>query len=326
MRSEAPTVVFIAGSGRSGSTLAERMLGGISGYVNVGELIDIFRRVYDGDELCGCGERFSRCAFWREVGERAFGGWSGEIVAETAGLQSQVARQRHIPHLLSHVQHQRFQDSLRTYQSRYAKLYQAIALTADAQVVVDASKWPAQALALSGAGLDLRVINVVRDVRGVAWSMNKRDLVRPHATGGREIMFHQGTAAAGARWAVCQSEVNLLRFKGTPTVRLPYEDLVTRALPAIRQTLDRLRLSVTHEELHHIGPHEADLGTSHGLSGNPSRFTAGVTPLRLDEEWRTEMPRASQALLGMIGMPQRIVARLSHGISQSTERAVVEGS
>ncbi len=302
----APTVVFIAGSGRSGSTLVERMLGAIPGFVNVGELIDIFRRVYAGDELCGCGEPFSQCPFWCEVGDRAFGGWSSELVAEMAELQSQVARQRHIPHLLSPYQRQAFRDSLGTYRDRYGELYQAIALTAGARVVVDASKWPSQALALSRSRLDLRVVHVVRDVRGVAWSMNKRDLERPHATGGREVMFHQGIAVAAGRWVVCQSEVDAVRLSGTPTVLLSYEELATRARSVIGQTLDQLELTVPEDELRHLGPHEADLGASHGLSGNPSRFTAGVTPLRLDEEWREKMPRVSQSVLAVIGTPQRV--------------------
>ncbi len=309
MCADGPTVVFIAGSGRSGSTLLERMLGGIDGFVNVGELIDIFRRVYAGDELCGCGERFSQCAFWCEVGDRAFGGWSAKIVTETAELQSQVARQRHIPHLLSPYQRKTFRDSLGAYQDRYLKLYQAIAHTAGRRVVVDASKWPAQALALSRCPIDLRVIHVVRDVRGVAWSMNKRDLVRPHATGQHEVMFHQGVAAAAGRWAVCQTEVDAVRIAGTPTALLSYESLIMDARSAISHSLNRLELTVPDGDLKHVGPREAALGASHGLSGNPSRFDAGITRLRLDEEWRNKMPRASQSLLAAIGAPHRMRTR-----------------
>jgi len=42
---QGPIVVYIAGSGRSGSTLLERALGEIPGFVNVGELIDLYRQV-----------------------------------------------------------------------------------------------------------------------------------------------------------------------------------------------------------------------------------------------------------------------------------------
>lgn len=326
MTADTPTIVFIAGSGRSGSTLVERMLGEIHGFVNVGELIDIFRRVHAGDELCGCGERFSLCAFWREVGDRAFGGWNSALVVQMSQLQARVARQRHIPQLLSPFQRRSFQDSLAAYQDQYAKLYKAIALTAGARVVVDASKWPAQALALSRGPINLRVIHVVRDVRGVAWSMNKRDLVRPHAPGEREVMFHQGVAVAAARWAVCQSEVDAVRLSGTPTVLLPYETLAGAARSAISHSLDELDLTVADDELGHLGSGEAYLGSSHGLSGNPSRFTAGVTPLRLDEEWREKMPPASQALLAVIGTPHRVRTRWIKRARRPIDHVTVDGS
>jgi len=95
-----PVVVYIAGSGRSGSTLLERMLGAAPGMVNIGELVDAFRRVVPGDERCGCGDRFSACPFWCKVGERAFGGWHDDVVAEFQSLQRQVDRQRHMPKVL----------------------------------------------------------------------------------------------------------------------------------------------------------------------------------------------------------------------------------
>ena len=73
-----PTVIYIAGSGRSGSTLLERVLGGMPGAVNVGELIDLFRRTAPRGERCGCGLAFADCPFWTGVGKRAFDGWEGQ--------------------------------------------------------------------------------------------------------------------------------------------------------------------------------------------------------------------------------------------------------
>src|ERR1700743_2959648 len=91
-----PTVIYIAGSGRSGSTLLERVLGEMPGAVNVGELIDVFRRTAPLGERCGCGLPFTDCPFWSGVGKRAFGGWQDDHVAEVDRLQGRVARQRHL--------------------------------------------------------------------------------------------------------------------------------------------------------------------------------------------------------------------------------------
>lgn len=301
-----PAVIFLAGSGRSGSTLVERMIGEMPGFVNVGELIDLFRRVIEGDELCGCGERFSRCEFWNSVGERAFGGWELGLVRDVARLQAAVARQRFIPHHLSPRQSHRFRASVGHYREVYAALYRAIAETAGVGTVVDASKLPAQAMALAGEQVDLRVVSVVRDIRGVAWSMSKKDVVRPHSTQGVEVMFNRGMSFAAAEWTLCQAEVDAMRFLNVPVARIRYERLAVGAKEEIRGALTALGFDVREAGLAHLREGEADLGMSHGLSGNPSRFRGGTTKLRTDEVWRDEMPRLRQALIAGIGLPYRL--------------------
>ena len=83
-----PIVIYIAGSGRSGSTMLERVLGEMPGFVNVGELIDLFRRTAPRGERCGCGLAFADCPFWIGVGERAFGGWDGDQLAPSTGCSA----------------------------------------------------------------------------------------------------------------------------------------------------------------------------------------------------------------------------------------------
>src|SRR5690349_13356603 len=67
-------VLYIAGEGRSGSTVLAALLGTYENYVSVGEIRGVWRAV-ETDELCGCGLQFSQCPFWTEVGRDAFGGW-----------------------------------------------------------------------------------------------------------------------------------------------------------------------------------------------------------------------------------------------------------
>src|SRR6476469_754930 len=58
----AAPVLFIAGWGRSGSTLLDRMLGQVPGVFSAGELRDIWDRGVREDRLCGCGQPFHECA------------------------------------------------------------------------------------------------------------------------------------------------------------------------------------------------------------------------------------------------------------------------
>jgi Sulfotransferase family len=301
---QAPIVVYIAGSGRSGSTLLERALGEIQGFVNVGELIDLYRGVADHGERCGCGQEFAQCPFWSQVGERAVGGWQEQKLAVTRDLQGRVARQRRMPWLLGMpLAGSRFRADVGTYGASYAGLYEAIAAEAGATCVVDASKWPVQALALARGGLDVRVIHLVRDVRGVAYSLGKRDVSRPHAVGEADVMTRLSPAEAAARWVAVQSQAGLLRRCGLPVSRMRYEDFVRRPRQAVEAALAGIGLSVPPAHLAHIGDGRVMLGTSHGLSGNPSRFRDGEITLRADETWRANMSRRDRLIVTAIALP-----------------------
>lgn len=300
-----PTVVYVAGSGRSGSTLLERTLGEMAGFVNVGELMDLCRRVAPGNERCGCGQPFASCPFWSQVGAKVPGGWDTGLLAGMHGLQRRVARHRHMPRLLAgRLAGAGFRDAVSRYGAAYAPLYRAIAAQAAAGFVVDASKAPAQALALFRAGLDVRVIHLVRDVRGVAYSLAKPDVARPHATAGTDLMWHVGPASAAARWVVCQSEADLLRRCGMAVARVRYEDFVAEPRLVITGALTALGVPVTPQDLAHVGGGRISLGTSHGLAGNPGRFQGGEVTLRPDEAWRGAMSRRDRAVVTAIGLPQ----------------------
>ncbi len=302
--SAGPTVVYLAGSGRSGSTLLERTLGEMPGFVNVGELIDLFRRVAPEGERCGCGQPFASCPFWSGVGTRAFGGWDPGLLERVRRLQGQVARQRRLPSLLAPgLAGARLRDGIAEYGGIYARLYQAIADQAGARCVVDASKWPVQALALARAGLDVRVIHLVRDVRGVAHSLGKQAVSRPHAVTGPDVMWHLSPASAAARWQACQTEAGLLRHCGVSVTRLRYEDFVARPRESTQAALAALGVTVDPAAFGHIGAAAIRLGSSHGLSGNPARFAAGEIALRPDEAWRAGMRGRDRAVVTAIGLP-----------------------
>jgi Sulfotransferase family len=285
----APAVVFIAGSGRSGSTLLERALGEMPGFVNVGELIDLFRREASRAERCGCGRPFADCTFWAGVGERAFGGWADPRLADVHPLQRRVAQQRYLPRLLvMPLAGRRFRADVARYGACYASVYRAIAAEAGTACVVDASKWPVQALALYRGGIDVRVIHLVRDVRGVAHSLTKR-AKRPPAT--------------AARWVSYQGQAGLLRRCGLPFARVRYEDFVRQPRGTVETALTELGLSYRPADLDHLGEGSVTLSPSHGIHGNPSRSSSGEITLRTDEAWRERMSRPNRIIVTAIGLP-----------------------
>ncbi|WP_321166388.1 sulfotransferase [Serinicoccus sp. CUA-874] len=303
--------MYIAGSGRSGSTLLERLLGSMPNLVNVGEVTDIFRRVHAGDELCGCGQAFSACPFWTSVGDYGWGGWSRAPLAEVAALQREVARQRHIPLHLKVRHRTDFARARREYQDAYRRLYNAIQTVSGADFVVDASKQPAHLFALRGSGIDVRVLHLLRDVRGVSWSQAKRDVARPHSVAARETMHRQAPLEAAGRWLACQTEIDLLARLGERTATVRYEDLIPSPREVIETALGQLGVDVAPDALDHVGEGVAHLPSSHGLSGNPSRFQQGEVPLRMDEAWKRSMPRPQQLAVGAVASPYLVLSTVT---------------
>ncbi len=295
------TVVYLGGFGRSGSTLVERLLGTAPGWVNVGELVDLARSVAPADELCGCGEPFSRCPLWTRVGDLAFGGWSPDVLARLAGLQRAAARQRHLPGLLGR---RRPSAELAELRHSYTRIYQAVAEATGAEVVVDASKGPALGAALAGArDIDLRVLNVVRDPRAVAWSWTKQ-VERPHAVAGSDAMWRIPVSRSAAQWGALQLEMEAIaRLSGVRSARLRYEDFVDAPVASLVEAATALGLPLSPIDLPAVERGHIVLDPSHGLSGNPGRFRSGPVQLRRDDAWTADMPASSRAVVTSMTLP-----------------------
>jgi hypothetical protein len=302
-----PRVVYLAGFGRSGSTLLERLLGAIPGWTNVGELVDLARSVTVKHERCGCGLPFDDCPLWSAVGLKAFGGWDSPQVRRLADLRLVVARQRQVPRLLTARRRRdsQFARLVREYQEGYSRIYQAVAEVSGSSVIVDASKGPAHGLALAGAAqYRLDILNLVRDPRAVAYSWSHRSIARPQATAGEENMWKISALRSAAQWSALQAEVEVMRsVAGLTSTRLRYEDLVDRPAAAIQAAAADLGLGLGPADLSHIDGRTATLGTSHGLSGNPGRFETGDIELRPDTRWRTALGGREQATVSAVCLP-----------------------
>ena len=195
-------VLYVGGWGRSGSTLLSHMLAHVDGHVSVGELRYVWQAGVAG-ELCGCGRPFAECDFWQAVGARAFGGWDAVDVDEVLALEAAVLRHRNVPLLAFPRLYPAHAERLRRYSELTERLYSAILEVAGARVVVDSTKNPPYAYFLRRvSGVDLRVVHLVRDSRGVVFSWMKK-IVRPEIIGGDAHFEEFSPLRAGVRWMEC---------------------------------------------------------------------------------------------------------------------------
>ncbi|MEV4344349.1 sulfotransferase [Actinoplanes sp. NPDC049596] len=292
-------VIFLGGLGRSGTTLVERLLGQLPGVCTLGEVVHLWQRDLRDDERCGCGARFSGCAFWRQVGQQAFGGWHNVDVDRVHKLRDAVERTRHIPRLATAVE---APDEVYEYADFYARVYAAAAEVSGAEVVVDSSKHSALAHVLRwAADIDLRVVHVVRDARGVAYSWTKR-VARPE-TDGAEEMTRYSPGRSAMLWNAHNAAFGLLGKRGVAVHRLRYEEFLAGPRSELLKIGDFAGLRLMPSDLDFLGDGYADLGVGHSAAGNPMRFTVGRLPLRRDDAWVGSLPRNHRRLVGAVCGP-----------------------
>jgi hypothetical protein len=296
-------VVYISGAPRSGTTLLGMALGQLPECCDVGELWALWRPAFREGDLCGCGKPVHSCGFWLEVAQRSLGPdyetrgpALGRLHRETMGTLS-------APKVWAHVSGRRRNPAFTEYAEALGREYRAIAEASGARVVIDSSKMASDAL-LAGSipGINLKVIHLIRDPRGVAWSWRKQ--MRQPGPQGR-AMHRQRPIATAARWDAYNAFAELLLAPrlGGHFRRLRYEDL-----------LDDPRGQLS-DLARWIGADPADLPVSgqpprltlekptHPVWGNPVRTSSGTITLREDEEWRNRMPAAERMMATVATLP-----------------------
>jgi hypothetical protein len=309
MNTEAPRVLYISGDGRSGSTLLSALLGANEGFFPVGELRGIWHAVRT-NELCGCGTPFLDCSFWRVVGERVFAGWDRVDTDRMLALDARYARHRSIGRLFVPAIGRNRDSQREQYAAVLRRLYEAVWEESGCSVIVDSSKDAPYGFLLSGIeGLDVRVVHLVRDSRGVAYSWSKRTVARPeyvaHPTLQRTFMNWQSPVRSALEWDLKNVLCHALSRSAAAGVFLRYETLVQKpdwSLAEIRRGL-RWDAPVNSPPVSLAASGEFESLPHHTLGGNRVRFARGVVQVRGDDEWKTKMRRTSRLQVGILTLP-----------------------
>jgi len=299
-------VLYIGGWGRSGSTLLDRMLGQVPGFFSLGEVREIWQSGLTENRPCGCGAPFRECVFWSAVGQEAFGGWDTIDLAEVLRLWRTFDRPWALPRMLRRNPHPARSPGLSRYLEMLERLYRALGRVSGAKVLVDSSKLPTHALLVRMLpGTDLRLIHLVRDSRGVAFSWEK--LVRDRVTRPEAVyMETYGPLGASARWLLYNEATGLTRRIGVPYTLLRYEDLVARPREELIRVLAHAGWPVEPSALSFVTDTEVTLAPNHTVDGNPIRFTEGGMAIRQDDEWRRKMSRADRRWVTAITLPRLV--------------------
>ena len=295
-------VLYIGGCGRSGSTLLDRMLGQVPGVCSLGEFTHLWRGLLHNAE-CGCGAAIRDCPFWRAVGERAFGGWETVDVAEMLHLQRAVQRQRYVPFMMVPALWPTYREKLERYARVLGELYRGVQEASGAALIVDSTKHYSGAFLLGRvAGLDLQVVHLVRDSRGVAFSWSKT-VARPEAAHRGAPMNRYSPGRSSCRWLGYNAGFEVLDRLGVPSTFVRYEDLVRSPRIELERILERAGVQPDGEACSFIEGPEMSLRPNHTVAGNPMRFRVGNIRLRVDDEWKSKFPPRHRRLVSVLTQP-----------------------
>ena len=217
------TVIYIAGPGRTGSTILGNALNELPGHFHAGELLALWQMLASGSPTsCGCGLPIPECPIWsRVLGTRL--PENGMTIGEEAERAyswlrsisfSMVVRRLRAGSLLPPG------EATDAYLRLLRETYLAIRAATGARVIVDSSKAPVSAAALRMLPSVRRLfVHLVRDPRAVAysWLTPKGHLVR------QPVLF----TARHWRRANVATEAVIAGLPPGSSVTIRYEDFAT---------------------------------------------------------------------------------------------------
>jgi Sulfotransferase family len=263
----------------------------------VGELAFFWRRFAAG-ELCSCTKPLPDCPFWSVVIDKAFGHMTREQARDLNRLERRLVRRQWMLELAPAHWSTRWSHSTRLLLRERARLYRSICEVSNAGCIVDSGKEVVFGATVARlARTDFSTIHLVRDPRGVAFSWRKQ--VKSDSEPGD--MPRSPAVQTAVRWMSSNLLIQAsLRRLSSAYVRVRYEDLVAHPHDSVRKISAAASFPLA------AGMQASQLAQGkneyHLVGSNPGvRSSLGSElQLKLDEEWKTQLPRMQRLLVTAI--------------------------
>lgn len=268
---QGPDLIYVIGSGRSGSTVLERVLGSAPGVVAVGELHALWRLPLDG-LTCSCGNPVRDCDFWRQTLGTA--GLDRAALTRLAYLEHHVVRNRHLVHLGYRPDRIRADPLIAEFLSHQARLFDAIRQTSGATTVIDSSKAGPRGWILA-AGFAPLLLHARRGAEEVmtSWRRGKPD------PGSGAMMPRQPITRAGWDWIKAEQAARSIARRN-PVCRIDHADFCRRPRATLAAALDSAAPRLV-DRIAWTGPDQVTpAATYHSVLGNPDRFDRAEIVIR----------------------------------------------
>lgn len=292
-------VLFIGGTGRTGSTVLDRLLGSCPGWLSGGELAFFWRYGIRDGGLCACGEQITKCDVWSKALSLA----SGDKPVDAVRMIELRRRfwSLHLPLMVLPRFRTHRLDLLEEFPNVVERLYSSAMEVTGSRVLVDSSKDTHYSYILrERTNLDIYFLHMVRDPRAIGHSWQR---IRPEkGFEGRVQMERRGIAktslyfsvsniAAETLWKGCRDRYRLLR----------YEDFVADPAYVCQEIASFVGEDIALEGV--LSGFTFQPGAGHTAWGNPNRFDHQPATIRPDNAWRSEQSSWRSHLQGTLVAP-----------------------
>ncbi len=274
-------IVYIGGIEHSGSTLLGLMLDNHPQITCVGELSHLARVGWLGADYCSCGLQIACCPFWTKV-RKEWEQTTDDKITTLVKLEDAIDRNRHLPVMLFQKKHH--PPLFKKYSRSSLALFQAIQQISGDTILVDTSKRVSRAFALSKIeDIDFRLIHLIRDARGVAYSSGK-----PNRAIRRSLWM------SAVRWNLVNKSYRYVqKTLGDDRVMLVrYEELISKPNEMLRRIGNFIGTDLG--SLGQAISQKRPLVAGHIGAGNAFLQRENVVALRTSVQWKQEMSTEKQ--------------------------------
>ncbi len=276
-------ILYLLGSGRSGTTLLATILNSTNTISTSGELHQFYTYLLDKSE-CSCGVIVNECEFWNLVINDMT--LTPEEIQVYAKKQNNEEGHRYIPSILLG------RKASSDYILSQEKLFNAISNHTNKHWILDSSKYIGRFLLLNQiSSFKLKGIYVVRDVRGVINSFNKKVQTprKPIST----ILYYLLTNFFGQ--LVCWTNKDVIKVKYEDFIDNPHKHIQRIYKNLLGQIRDEDTLTDVFEMPHIIG-------------GNRLKSSKTIK-IKKDTAWKTTISRPKQILYYLLCLPFMLLNR-----------------
>ena len=257
-------IIFIAGDGRSGSTLLESILSNGNNCVSVGECHRFWKRFVENSSQCGCAMPINDCKLWGAVHQKLtdeFPDYDPVNFQKEVQDFQRYKNFKQLPGSLGSERWTRFSEIVSAF-------YRAIAHFSEKNTIIDSSKsipW-ARLLQLNDQ-FDVRVIHLERQLSQVANSWKKRILL-PEYSNSEVYMPTKSNALILKSWLKVKIMARSLP-KGGAYLFLRYEKFLKHPKQSIERMVKFTEIELDIDDLTYQ--------LNHAIGGNPMRHGAQGT-------------------------------------------------